>query len=144
MSSTAALTGPVAAPRLIERWLVVLVALHSYAVGCMLLFAPQWAAAFAGWQDEPHPLFFLRQAGVFHFVLATAYLIEYVRYRGVAVLVSAKSFALVFLLLETALFPVGWAVPFSGVADGLMGAAVLSVRSWRKRREGGSGQSNLT
>lgn len=135
MTAAASTRERAAVPRRLERWLVVLIALHSYAVGAMLYLVPRWAISFAGWQGDPHPVFFLRQAGVFHFVLATAYLIEYLRYRGVAVLVTAKSFALVFLLLETALFPVSWAVPFSGVADGLMGAAVLGVRRWVQRTE---------
>ncbi len=136
MTARETLHAHAATPRLVERWLVILIALHSYAVGGMLFLAPRWAASFGGWEGDPHPLFFLRQAGVFHFVLATAYLIEYTRYRGVAVLLSAKGFALVFLLLESVIFPVSWAVPFSGVADGLMGATILAAHLWvRKQQE---------
>ena len=114
-----------------EPWLVVLVALHSYAVGAMLLLAPAWAVRFAGWAGAD-PLFFLRQAGVFHFVVATAYLVELARYRGVAVLVITKGFAAVFLLGFAALATAPWSVPFSGVTDGLMGVAVLAVHRFAR------------
>ena len=115
-----------------EPWLVFLVALHSFAVGSMLLLVPQWAIRFGGWSGAD-PQFFVRQAGVFHFVVATAYLIEYLRYRGVIVLVLTKAYALVFLLGLTLLTAAPWSVPFCGVTDGLMGAAVLAVHRVARR-----------
>ena len=70
----------------LEKWLIVLVSAHSFAVGSFLLFATRWGTAFGGWA-EVEPLFFARQAGIFHFVVATSYLIEYFRYRGVVLVV---------------------------------------------------------
>jgi len=116
-----------------ERWLVVLIALHSYAVGLMLLFFTQWSAAFGGW-GEASPPFFARQAGAFHFVVATAYLIEYFRYSGVAVLIATKAFATVFLLGLTLLDGEPWAVPLSGAADAGMGLVVYLVHRLAARR----------
>lgn len=110
----------------LERWLVVLVAAHSVAVGAMLLLAPSWSTGFAGWSDV-EPLFFPRQAGVFHFVVAFAYLWEHRRTGSVTILVTTKATACVFLLASTALGETAWSVPFSGVADGLMGLAVWRV-----------------
>ncbi len=110
----------------LERVLIVLVALHSAAVGVSLLAAPAWASHFGGW-DSVSPLFFPCQAGIFHLVLAAGYLIEYFRYRGVAFLVTAKAMALVFLMTATVLGGVPWIVPLSGVTDGLMGLVVLLV-----------------
>jgi hypothetical protein len=107
-----------------ERWLIVLVALHSYSIGAMFFFLPGWTVRFAGW-DGIDPLFFAHQAAAFHVALASAYLIEYFRYRGVAVLVTAKSVALVFLLLSAVFSSVPWAVPFSGLADGAMALVVV-------------------
>lgn len=98
-----------------ERVLIVLVALHSFMVGSMLLLAPQWALRFGGWNGID-PDFFGRQAGVFHFALATAYLLEYFRYRGVSVLLTAKSIAVVFLLGSWLAIPLPWAVLVSGSA----------------------------
>lgn len=110
-----------------ERLLVLLIALHSAAVGTALAFFPKEAVALAGW-GEAFPLFFVRQAGVFHFILAFGYLLEHGRYGGVRLLVGAKAAAFVFLTAVSAAGGVPWAVPFSGAADGLMGAAVLLVR----------------
>jgi hypothetical protein len=99
---------------------VVLVALHSYAVGAFLLFATEWGARFGGF-GEVSPLFFARQAGIFHFVLATAYLVEWFRYRGVVILLSAKATAVVFLVAAWALGTEAWSVPLSALGDGVMG-----------------------
>lgn len=109
-----------------ERWLVLLIALHSYLVGFMLLFFTAWSAAFGGW-GEASPPFFARQAGAFHFVVATAYLIEYLRYRGVSILVTTKAFATVFLLGIALLDGEPWVVPLSGASDGLMGLVAWQV-----------------
>ena len=109
-----------------ERWLVWLIALHSVVVGVMLLFLPAWSAAFGGW-GEASPLFFARQAGVFHFVVAFAYVYEYLRHRGVTILVVTKATAFVFLVTAALLGEPAWSVAFSGVADGGMGLVVLLV-----------------
>ena len=114
----------------LERALVVLVALHSLVVGLFLTFATEWGARFGGFPD-PVPLFFPRQAGAFHFVVAAIYLAEYVHYRGVGLLVTTKSIAVVFLFLTVALDAVPWVVPFSGVGDLLMGVAVVLLRRAR-------------
>lgn len=109
---------------------VVLVALHSCAVGAFLLFATEWGARFGGF-GEVSPAFFARQAGVFHFVLATAYLVEWFRYGGVVILLAGKATAVVFLVAMWALGTEAWSVPLSALADGVMGLAafVLSRRA---------------
>ncbi|MBT8217588.1 MAG: hypothetical protein KJO17_12120 [Acidimicrobiia bacterium] len=114
--------------RSIEQWLVTLIALHSVAVGVLLVAFTDWSAAFGGWGGV-EPRFFARQAGVFHIVIAAGYLYEYLRYRGIGLLVLAKSTAVVFLLSMAATAePFVWIVPLSALADGLMAAAVLIVR----------------
>jgi hypothetical protein len=109
-----------------ERLLVFLIALHSIMVGTMFLLAPQWTMRFAGWGGI-EPVFFAYQAGIFHFVLAMAYLIEYTRYRGVSILITAKTIAVVFLTGATIIDPLPWAVWTSGILDGLMAAVVWWV-----------------
>ena len=122
--------------------LVVLVALHSAGVGVLLLFTPAWAASFAGWTVEVQPLFFVRQAGVFHFVVVFAYLWEWFRHRSVAILVTTKTLAFLFLmsawlLSVTHVQEAAWSVPFSGIADGLMGLAVWGLhRRWKTHPAG--------
>ncbi|HEX7527613.1 MAG TPA: hypothetical protein VF425_00770 [Thermoanaerobaculia bacterium] len=109
--------------RAIEKALVVAVALHSYAVGFFLLFFTRWGARFGGW-GEVSPLFFARQAGIFHFVVASGYLIEYFRARGVSLLLLAKATATVFLVAMMLEDGGPWVLPLSALGDALMGLAV--------------------
>jgi hypothetical protein len=109
--------------RLFSAW-VVLVALHSYAVGAFLLFATEWGVRFGGFGDVS-PLFFAKQAGVFHFVLATAYLVERFVYGGVVILLSAKATGVVFLLAMWAAGADAWSVPLSAAGDAAMGVAAF-------------------
>jgi len=118
-----------------ERWLILLVSLHSFAVGAILSLFPRFGLAFAGF-GEATPMFFPRQAGVFHLVLAFGYLLEHFRYRGILLLLFAKGAAAVLLLSVAATSDAPWAVPFSEAADGLMGAAVWAVH----RLETGGGE----
>lgn len=104
----------------LERIYVWLVALHSFAIGVGLVFLTDFALRFAGWGD-PDPAFFPKQGGAFHFVVAAGYLIEHLRHRTVTLMITAKSIAFVFLIGLTLTSEVPWAVPFSGVADGVMG-----------------------
>jgi len=110
--------------RRLEAIVVVLVAVHSYAVGAMLLVIPSLATRLGGW-PAVQPLFFPRQGGVFHLVVATGYLLEYRRHRGVTLLVTAKTAAAVFLLTHALIAPETWLVPVLGAGDALMGALVL-------------------
>jgi hypothetical protein len=106
---------------------VILVAAHSAAVGIALAVFPEWTTVFAGF-GPVRPLFFARQAGVFHLVLAAGYLLE-ARRGGVALLVTAKSTAAVFLAAAWLSGVQGWSVPFSAAGDALMGA----VAAWLAR-----------
>jgi hypothetical protein len=108
---------------------VVLVAAHSAAVGIALAVFPGWATDFAGF-GPVRPIFFARQAGVFHLVLAAGYLIE-LRRGSVTLLVTAKSIAAVFLTSAWLAGVPGWSVPFSAAADALMGLVV----GWLARSE---------
>ena len=65
-----------------ETTLIILVALHSAIIGVVFMFAPNWLMQFGGWEGID-PVFFGRQAGAFHLVLAVAYLIEYFYYGGI-------------------------------------------------------------
>ena len=109
-----------------ETLLIILVALHSAIIGVVFMFAPNWLMQFGGWEGID-PVFFGRQAGAFHLVLAIAYLIEYFNYGGIKILLMAKGFALVFLLVCTQVDPLPWAVPVSGLGDGLMALFVWWV-----------------
>jgi hypothetical protein len=109
-----------------ERILIYLISLHSIIVGLMLLFAADWAVRFAGWAGAD-PIFFIWQAGAFHFVLATGYLVEYSRSQTISLLLVAKTFAFVFLIGGSLLTQTPWSVWFSGFADGAMALTAFLV-----------------
>ena len=109
-----------------EKWLIVLIALHSVAIGFFLLFLTRWGTAFGGWPDV-RPLFFARQAGIFHFVAATAYLTEWFRYRGFVILILAKGTAVAFLVAMYLVDGGPWPLLLSALGDGSMALLVLAV-----------------
>lgn len=122
----------------LEQWLVVLVALHSAVVGIVLLGAPRWAAEIGGWGDVD-AVFFIRQGGAFHIVVAIGYLVEYFRHRTVSLLLTAKTLATIFLVFSWLADVSGpWALPFAALGDGLMAIGVF----WAHRR-GMKGSSQL-
>jgi len=104
--------------------LVSLIALHSAGVFVALTFAPGWSAAFGGW-GVASPLFFARQAGAFHLVVAAGYAGEWRFYRGVRLLLWTKLVGAFFLGVAWAAGERAWAVPLSAVADAAMGLLVL-------------------
>jgi hypothetical protein len=109
-----------------ERALIFLIALHSIIVGVMLLFFAEWAVDFAGWSGAD-PIFFIWQAGAFHFVLAAGYLVEYSRTKTISLLLIAKTTAFVFLIGGSLLADTPWSVWFSGLADGAMALTAFLV-----------------
>jgi len=115
-----------------EHILIILISLHSCIVGLMLLFAADWAVRFAGWAGAD-PIFFIWQAGAFHFVLAAGYLVEYSRTQTISLLLIAKTTAFVFLIGGSLLVETPWSVWFSGFADGAMALTAFLVHRAVKR-----------
>jgi hypothetical protein len=112
---------------------VAAVVLHSAAIGLALLFFTAPGLALGGY-EEVRPLFFPRQAGAFHLVVAAAYAIEYLRYRGLLVMVTAKGIAVAFLvgILATGAQP--WVVPVSAAGDAAMGFVALWLQRGLRAR----------
>jgi hypothetical protein len=106
-----------------EAILVVGVVAHSFGVGLFLALAPGVATGFAGFGGVT-PVFFARQAGIFHLVLAAGYLAEYLRTRSVVLLLLAKGAAVAFLGASLLGGELPWSVPVSAALDGLMALAL--------------------
>ena len=118
----------------VQRWLVTLIALHSFTVGVFLLLLTEWSVAFGGWGPST-PLFFPRQAGVFHLVVGVGYLYEYRRYQGVGLLLIAKTIAVLFLLANTFLTDSpAWPIPIAALGDGAMALAVYLIHRLAQAR----------
>ncbi len=118
-------------PSRLEDVLVALVVLHSFVLGVAAIAAPEWGLRFTGF-GEASPLFFPRQVGVFHVVVALAYAIEWARYRGVTILLTAKAIAVLFLGTELLSGPRPWIVPVSLAGDAAMALAVLALCRGRR------------
>lgn len=120
-------------PDRLLTWTVVLIALHSVGVGVVLVWATEWGVRFGGW-PQLAPVFFARQFGMFHFAIAAAYLIEWFRYRGVSILVTAKVIGCASLVDAALRYGGPWSVPLSAVGDGAMGlvVVVLALRVARR------------
>lgn len=97
---------------------VFLVALHSFVIGIMLMFATAWILDFAGWAEISN-LFFPRQSGAFHVIMAVGYFLEYRASGTIRLMLLAKGTAVVFLLIMSP-WKEAWSVPFSGIFDGLI------------------------
>ncbi len=72
-------------------------------------------------------VFFIWQAGAFHFVLAAGYVAEYRRSGSIDLLLIAKTTAFVFLVGGSLLAETPWSVWFSGFADGAMALTAYLV-----------------
>lgn len=112
--------------------LVALIVLHSAVLGLAAVVAPDWGLRFTGFGGAS-PMFFARQVGVFHVVVAIAYAMEWFRYRGVSILLMAKTTAVCFLGLELARGPQPWIVPVSLAGDAAMAIAVALLVAPRRK-----------
>lgn len=119
--------------RKLETIGVVLVTLHSLLVGFLLFFIPEWTLKFAGW-DGMENLFFPRQSGAFHFVVAAGYFVEWRRCGTINLLIMAKCTAVVFLLVLNP-WHEAWSVPFSGITDGLMLVGMFFVHRMARKND---------
>lgn len=108
--------------------LLQLIALHSFAVGLALIVLPFGALSWFGLTVDPYR-FFSTQGGVFHIVMAIAYLFAArapLEERSLLIfIILAKWIAFFFLAFY---FLIGEMVPMialSAVGDGLMGLLVM-------------------
>jgi hypothetical protein len=103
--------GPSAVERA-ESLLVAVAIVQGIVLGAWLGLLPDSALRAGGF--PPSGAFFVRWAGVLHLVLATGYVLEWVRFRRTALLVVAKAATAAFLALV-------W------IADGLPRLLVLAI-----------------
>ena len=117
--------------RRLEEVGVFLVALHSFAIGFMLIFTTAWVLQFAGWDEVSH-LFFPRQSGAFHIILAAGYFWEFRAHQTIKLMLLAKGTAVVFLLVMSP-WKEAWSVQFSGIFDGLMLVGMAFIHRMARR-----------
>ena len=118
-------------PRSVEKLVIGAVALHSLALGLLMLLQPASTLRFFGW-DYDGPMFFPSQSGVFLFLLGMMYLAG-VWYRPCAwLLVASKATAVLFLVVQykTGMGPA--ILLLAALLDGLMGLTVAIMLTWTR------------
>ena len=106
-----------------------LIAIHSICFGISLIVLPIPVIEFFGFRLIEK--FFAVQGGVFHIVVSLAYIMAAMDLRNASKLIilscTAKFMATIFLVLYFFFVSHIFMVIFSGIADFLMGVAILSL-----------------
>lgn len=114
------------------RLLILLIGIHSCALGVVMLFAPHFMLQLFGF-PEGIPAFFPSQSGIFLLILGICYLLAMAEPELVKIIVISKAFAVVFLFIHVVFLmapPAIWAAAFG---DSAMLAAVCAAL-FRHRR----------
>lgn len=119
--------------------LLWLLGIHSFVVGVGMILLPVSQMPFFGLAVVTEK-FFPVQAGVFHFVLALAYILAAKtldRFHGLVILtILAKFIATFFLFTYYFFIKQAWIILLSGVGDFLMGTLVLlAFGTYKKNAE---------
>ena len=111
-------------PDKILSTVLYLVALHSFLTGLALVVQPAWSLKLVGFSPICER-FFPTQGGVFHILMAVAYVMGAVnakKYHYVIVFaIIVKSAATLFLLTYCFVVEFKWIILLFGIGDGLMG-----------------------
>ena len=112
----------------VYKWILYLIALHSIIVGISLIALPPEVMWIFGY-SKTGGRFFQMQGGLFHLIMALVYYYSGKEYlKNIALIkitIAAKYLAFLFLILFFFTIEDIWVVFFSGIADFLMGTAVL-------------------
>lgn len=124
------------------RLLILLIGIHSCALGVVMLFAPRFMLQLFGF-PEGVPAFFPSQSGVFLLIFGICYLFAMAEPELVKIIVISKAFAVVFLFIHAAFLmapPAIWAAAFGDTAMlAAMCAALLRHRRLARVQAKGGG-----
>jgi hypothetical protein len=105
-----------------------LVAIHSLAMGLILIAQPAVLMAFAGFSPD-YEHFFPAQGGVFHLLMFVVYLMGATHiekyYYFIVFSIFVKAVATFFLTIYCFAAEFKWIVFLSGIADGVMGLMIF-------------------
>jgi hypothetical protein len=118
---------------------LVLVAIHTLAIGLILIAQPAVLMEFAGFNPDCNH-FFPAQGGAFHLIIFVVYLMgatHIEKYRYFIVLsIFIKAFATFFLLIYCFAAEFKWVVFLSGIVDGAMGLMIfLALRHYLRSKK---------
>jgi len=120
-------------------YFLVLVCLHSFSVGIILIFANSSFLNYLGF-DVLDTSFFQMQGGVFHLVMSVCYglaALEINKFRGLIILsITAKFIATTFLFIYYVFIESIWIYLLAGLGDFSMGIVILVLLimiNWEKK-----------
>ena len=118
----------------LNQILIILVALHSFILGAVMLVLPMATMRFFGWEYQG-PMFYPAQTGVFLILLAVAYVAGIWQSAFAWFLVLSKAVAVIFLLSEYFFVEVDppRTLLLAALLDGAMGILVAIGLRWKKR-----------
>jgi hypothetical protein len=109
-------------------YFLILMGIHSFSVGTMLIFIPPTTLNFFGFPDYKES-FFQAQGGVFHIALCIAYFMAGLNpaksIRLIKFIAAVKFIAATFLIIYFLFVLPAWLILLSGISDGMMGLIVL-------------------
>lgn len=123
-------------PSRIKKLIIAAIALHSLALGVLMLALPGLTLRLSGW-DYDGPAFFPAQSGIFLVILGGAYVAALWRPSFVWFLVGSKAAAVVFLVIEYLIGAAPAVALLAALFDGLMGLAVAAAAIWEMRSRTG-------
>jgi len=119
-----------------RRITVAIVALHSFALGAAMLFAPTWTLRTFGWPYDG-PTFFPSQSGILLLLLGLSYVGGIYHLPFVVFLIVSKACAVAFLVTQYFTNEEQGLILESAAGDAIMGltVAVALVLEYRVRRK---------
>ena len=123
-------------PQTFRRITVGIVALHSFALGAAMLFAPTWTLRTFGWPYDG-PTFFPSQSGILLLLLGLSYVGGIYHLPFVVFLIVSKACAVAFLVTQYFTNEEQGLILESAAGDAIMGltVAVALVLEYRVRRK---------
>jgi len=111
-----------------------LIAAHSVAMGLALIIQPAVLMEWSGFGSE-YERFFPAQGGVFHLLMAVAYVMGAVNSKKYHYLIIfsmiVKAVATTFLLIYCFIVEFKWIILIFGLVDGMMGVMIFIILAYR-------------
>ncbi|MBI5209583.1 MAG: hypothetical protein HY927_06365 [Elusimicrobia bacterium] len=115
------------------RLLVLLIGLHSCALGLLMLFKPGLMTRLLGFPGGI-PVFFPSQSGIFLLILGACYLRALSESSYLCVIVGSKAAAVLFLVAHAAFLGAPPTVWLAAAGDGGMLAVLVAAWRWESLR----------
>jgi hypothetical protein len=122
-------------PDILLSMILWLIAVHSIAIGLALIIQPAVLMEWSGFGSE-HERFFPTQGGVFHLLMAVAYVMGALNSQKYHYLIIfsmiVKAVATTFLFIYCFIVEFRWTILIFGLVDGMMGMMIFFALAYRR------------